>query len=202
MDRSTASPEPSGTVRTVAVVLAAGAGTRFESGHKLLAPFRGRPMVSWALEHAVQAGLDATGVVTGAVDLGHLVPAGVAVLHNERWADGQAGSLGIAVAWARALGAEAAVVGLGDQPLVTTTAWRAVAGAAGGDGVPPITVATYRGQRGHPVRLGRAVWPLLPDHGDEGARRLMRVRPDLVGEVPCPGTAADIDTVEDLERWS
>jgi CTP:molybdopterin cytidylyltransferase MocA len=185
------------------VVLAAGGGRRFAGGegaggaHKLRAPFRGRPLAAWAIEAAAGAGLDAVLVVTGAVALDDLLPAGAHAVHNPRWAEGQASSLQVAVAAARAAGWGALVVGLADQPLVPAAAWRAVA-----DGSWPVTTATFDGRRRPPVRLAAEVWDLLPTDGDEGARVLMARRPDLVGEVACAGEPADVDTVEDLWRWS
>jgi molybdenum cofactor cytidylyltransferase len=184
-----------------AVLLAAGGGSRFESGpdasHKLLAPFRGRSVVWWAARHALDAGFDATWVVAGAVNLDGELPDGTTVLVNPRWSAGQATSLGRALEAAMAAKLSAVVVGLGDQPLVGPDAWRAVSGAEGAS-----AVATYDGRRRNPVKLSARVWDLLPRSGDEGARTLMRMRPDLVEEVPCSGDPVDIDTREDLHRWS
>jgi molybdenum cofactor cytidylyltransferase len=180
-------------VTTAAVVLAAGGGSRFEGGvHKLLAPFRGRPLVAWVLEAADV--LDELIVVTGAVELP--LPPHAREVRNPRWADGQATSLAAGIAAAHAH--DAVVVGLGDQPLVPAEAWRRVAAAV----ATPIAVATYGGQRRNPVRLAAEVWPLLPSTGDAGARALLRERPDLVTEVVCPGEPADVDTQEDLATWN
>ncbi len=188
-----------------ALVLAAGAGSRFAGpDHKLLTQLRGRPVVVWAVAAALDAGLDDTFVVTGAVDLAPALGAAglaslVTLLANPAWTEGQAGSLAVGLAAVGAAGHDAAVVGLGDQPLVEAEAWRLVADA---DPTAPIAVATYGGRRRNPVRLGRSVWPELATTGDEGARGLIAGRPDLVIEVPCPGEPADVDTVEDLTRWS
>ena len=200
----------------VGIVLSAGAGRRFltidherdrrpghqpghqpddEPVHKLTAILRGRRVVDWALDAALGAGLAGVVVVTGAVALE--LPAGVIEVHNDRWADGQATSLHLGVQAAADQGADAVVVGLGDQPFVTADAWAAVARSTAA-----IAVATYGGVRGNPVRLHRSVWPMLPITGDEGARRLMALRPELVSPVACNGSAADIDTMEDLRQWN
>lgn len=181
-----------------AALLAAGGGSRFSGErHKLLAELRGRPVVAWALENVVAAALDETYVVTGAVDLSALIPPEATQLANPEWSDGIATSLAVAVDAAARAGHAAVVVGLGDQPFVPAEAWRAVGGAAS-----PLAVATYGGRRGNPVKLDASIWPLLPRTGDEGARIVMGQRPDLVEEVACDGDPFDVDTVEDLIRWS
>ena len=97
-----------GGVTTAAVLLAAGAGSRYAASsgaagqHKLLAPLRGRAVLLWALEAVLAAGLDETVLVTGAAAIESLVPEGVTIVHNPRWATGQASSLQVAVDAARA----------------------------------------------------------------------------------------------------
>ena len=182
----------------LAVVLAAGAGSRFDGhSHKLLAPLRGRPLLGWAVAAAVESGLP-TVVVAGAVDVTDVVAdLDVRVIQNPRWSEGQATSLGVAVGVALAEGHDAVVVGLGDQPFLAPAAWAAVAASPAA-----IAVATYGGRRGQPVRLAAEVWGDLPATGDEGARRLLAGSRHAVAEVACPGDPADIDTQEDLRRWS
>lgn len=185
-------------VSTAAVLLAAGEGSRFEGPtHKLRAPFRGRPLAAWAIEAVVAAGLDEVIVVTGAVDLADLIPTGVTVLHNENWSQGQASSLRGAVWYAETQSHDAIVVGLADQPMVPSAAWQAVAASSS-----PIAIADFDGDRRPPTRLAKDVWPLLPVSGDEGARGVLRARPDLVEAIACNGSPVDIDTLEDLRTWS
>ena len=180
----------------LAVVLAAGAGTRFSDGkHKLQAELESRPLVWWATRHAIDAGFAEVLVVEGSIELTGLVPEQASIVRNHDWADGQARSLQVAVHYAELVGYEAIVIGLGDQPFVPPEAWRLVAAQAG-----PIATARFGQQVAPPVRLHSDVWGLLPLDGDEGARRLLRSRPELVVEVACPGSAVDVDTVVELDR--
>jgi nicotine blue oxidoreductase len=185
-------------VSIAAVILAAGGGTRWTgSDHKLLAEFRGRPLVTWSIGVADAAGLDELIVVGGAVDLSHLLPEGATLLRNDDWASGQAGSVQVALAHATRVGHDAIVLGLADTPMVPTSAWRTVADDPG-----DLVTATFGGERRPPVKVVRRLWPELPVSGDGGARSLLAGRPSLVVEVACEGQAVDIDTVEDLDRWS
>lgn len=201
-DQPTTTGRDPGDSTTAAVVLAAGAGERFRGAavHKLAAPLDGTALAVRAVETARRSQIGTVIVVTGATtpplpaDDDPLI--GLIVVDNPRWAEGQASSLRTGLQAAGELGVEAVVVGLADQPFITADSWRAVARATA-----PIAIATYDGRRGHPVRLHRSIWAMLPDSGDLGARELIRMRPDLVEEVACEGSPVDIDTVEDLERW-
>ena len=186
-----------------AILLAAGGGSRFGGG-KLLAEFGRRPLVLAALDALSGAPVDETVVVVGAnADEMRRVcePYSVKIVENADWEQGQSTSV---LAGLRGCAEEsrAAVVLLGDQPLVGAGAVKRLVAAF--EGGAKVAVATYGGRRRNPVLFAREVWALLERDlaGDEGARSVLGRHPELVREVPCDGVGdpADVDTRADLRR--
>ncbi|MDQ3965946.1 MAG: nucleotidyltransferase family protein [Actinomycetota bacterium] len=186
-----------------AILLAAGAGSRFGGG-KLLASFRGRPLIEATLSELRESPVDEIIVVVGAEGerLRRMCSSyGVRLVENPNWAEGISTSVRAGL---QACGPEAraAVVALADQPLVGAAAVERLVGAF--EEGAEIAVATYGGKPRNPVLFSRKVWPLLERElsGDEGARVVLKRHPELVTEVPCDDIAdpADVDTVEDLRR--
>ena len=120
------------------------------------------------------------------------------VVINSAYREGMSGSL---KAGLRAVEgeADAVIIALGDQPLVSPgtvdlmieTYLRKKAA---------VVVPVYRGRRGNPVLFDRALFPQLEEiTGDVGAKSVvMRNESNLVeAEVDDDGVAVDIDTPED-----
>ena len=185
---------------TLGVLLAAGSGTRFlGSQHKLLSHIDGQTIFSRSLSAMTGSHLDGFIVVSGAVDLSDQI-GDVEEVHNPNWKSGQRRSVITAMQFARMHGYDAIVVGLADQPFLTSEAWTNVASSTS-----PIAIATYNGVRGNPVRLHSSVWDTFEDldaDPDAGARSLIHLHPELVRGVVCEGNSADIDTTEDLDTWT
>ena len=172
-----------GRLPVAAVVIAAGAATRFGAPKQalLIDDVLARVRASTEVGEIV--------VVVGA----HELETDARMVHCSEWELGGGASLRCGL---RALApkTEAAVVLLADGPDLSPAAidrvveaWRAGAGQ--------VVAASYEGVRGHPVVLGRAVWDSIPD---EGARALEPVL------VPCDdlGEPGDVDRPEDLpERF-
>jgi CTP:molybdopterin cytidylyltransferase MocA len=188
---------------TAVAILAGGRGSRLGGdASKPLLEWRGRPLVTWAVDAALGSGLAPVLVVVGyRGDEVRAALAGLAVevVDNPAWDEGIASSLRAALtALDPVLDVDAVAVGLADQPLVGAPAYARLAGARGD---APIRAARYDGRPGNPVWLARSLWPeAMQLRGDTGARTLMR--DGTIEWIDCTdtGSAADIDTLEDLER--
>lgn len=176
------------------LILAAGAGTRFGSESKLLAPLDGRPLVEYAIRAQCDVDeLERIVVVLGAhaqevldqVDFDRAQP-----VVCEQWSRGQAASLRCGL---RALDAsDKVIVTLGDAPLLTAAVISRFIDEPGG------TRALYDGRPGHPVVLEteqiRALDGLT---GDRGARGILEGGRTIECAQLCSGR--DVDTPDDLE---
>jgi CTP:molybdopterin cytidylyltransferase MocA len=161
-----------------AVVLAAGASTRFGSPkqHVLLEP---------VVERVRGSSIDGIVVVLGA----HDVEVSEQTVHCPDWERGPGASLRCGLQ-ALPPEAEAAVVVLGDGPSLdpetidrVIAAWRA--------NPAEVVAATYGGVRLHPVLIARSAWDGIPD---EGARTLDAVL------VSCDdlGPPGDVDFADEV----
>jgi len=185
----------------VGLLLAAGGARRFRS-QKLVAPFRGVPIVRHsanALAAATDTVLAVVGneaeAVTRALDGSDAV-----VVKNSDWELGMATSIVRGVA-SLPNECEAVVIAVGDQPELDPAVVRMVI-ARWRETEQPIVSASYRGVRGHPVLFARSVFPeLLLLRGDAGARLLIERTSERVSYVqvdaPMP---PDIDTSGELEK--
>lgn len=161
------------TARPAGLVLAAGAGTRF-GRPKAPVEVDGERLVDRAVRCLRTGGCDPVVVVLGAW-IGAV--AGATVVENGRWAEGMGSSLRIGLDAVAATDAHQVVVTLVDLPGLTAAAVARVVEADGS-----IAVATYQGERGHPVRFAREHWAgvALAAGGDAGARGFLRGRGDVV----------------------
>ncbi len=182
-----------------AIVLAAGASTRFGSA-KQLVRIAGRPLLHTTVSRAVEITGSATMVVLGAraAELAPLLthtPASIVI--NQQWREGIGSSIRCAVARLPAACTGVLLV-LADQAAVTAEDLRRLVGAWRRQ---PDYVATalYAGTVGVPAIFPRSRFTELAElRGDIGARRLLQRNPDRLIRVPMESAALDIDTPEDL----
>ncbi len=196
----TPSPSPGGYH---AVVLAAGAGTRFGGG-KLRADWRGKPLIRWAVEAACASPAHSVAVVTGAdPEVGAAArcdcSAPLVVIGAMDWAEGLAASLRAGFSSAPTA-VDGVFVFLGDMPRTPHDLGPKLCAALAGGAKAAAPV--HAGRRGHPVLVGRALLDQVATvSGDTGLNAVL----DALGpalalvETDDDGVLFDVDTPEQLQ---
>lgn len=184
-----------------AIVLAAGRGSRF-GGRKMLAEWRGEPLVLAAVRAALAGPVARVTVVTGAdgdeveAALAPMASPRLAVVGNPDWRSGIASSLRAGLA-ALPEDAACAVIFLGDMPLVPIdAAARLLAALATG---APAALSEVDGVPAHPVAFSRALFGAVRQlQGDRGARALLAALPGVARiAADDPGCLFDVDRPSD-----
>ena len=188
------------------LVLAAGAGTRFD-GLKLLADFRGEALVRHAVRAMLASRVERVTVVLGAradevaATLDDMSGPRLGIVRCPDWQEGLSASLRAGIV-ALPSDCRAVAIALGDMPLIDP----ALADTALGyvlTGAPAV-LPDYRGRPAHPVALSPRMFERVKVlSGDRGARAALRRVPGIVRlETDDPGSIRDIDTRADLARFA
>ena len=190
--------DPEGPSCVGGVILAAGLGRRM-GVPKLLLPWQGRPLVRHVAEAALASQLGGVLVVTGyrADDIANALEGlPLQIVANPDYEAGLSTSLHAGIL-AMAGRYSAAMIMLGDQPLLTTEIIDRLLQAYWATQAP--LVAPVAGQhRGNPVLFARRLFPeLLTIRGDEGARAIINAHRAELHTVPVDESVFfDVDTPE------
>jgi molybdenum cofactor cytidylyltransferase len=204
---------PPRRLRVHPVLLAAGSSRRMGRTNKLLADYRGMPLVRRAalnLANAAARGLfddkqkeKKITVVTGCAAARvkeALAGIGAVFIHNPDYKTGMASSIRRALDSPEAAAADGLLIALADMPEVGADDFANIVGgfhpAAGRD----IVVPSHQGKRGNPALIGRAHFPALAAlRGDVGARAFLMEKAAFVAEVTAgAGVLFDVDDKGDL----
>lgn len=193
-------------------MVAAGLSSRF-GGAKLLAKWRGRELLGHVLLKLVSA--RAAGLVAGTVVVHREEDEAVRTLATEyrcmsvpitrpdpELSESLRTGLDALSGRGSRFDREAALICLGDQPLLRSDVIRALI-ETWDRNATPIVRPSYRdepGTPGHPILIDRSLWPLAAElRGDSGFGMLFDVRRMAVRTISVAGSNPDVDTPEDLQ---
>jgi molybdenum cofactor cytidylyltransferase len=196
------SPRSAPTI--AAVVLAAGRSRRMAPHNKLLVADRtGKTMIARVIDNVLSSNARPILVVTGhqAEQIQHALGGRpVRYVHAADYAEGLAASLKAGIA-AVPEECAAALVSLGDMPLVTGRMIDRLLSSYDPDEGRLIVLPTFRGKQGNPMLWDRRFFPeILQITGDSGARFLLGKHLEAVAEVEMADDAVlrDFDTTDSL----
>jgi len=183
-----------------AIILAAGLSRRMGARNKLLLSFGGVPIIRHVVDVYRAAITGQVWVVTGhqadAVEAA-LAGSGARTVFNADFAQGQPTS--VACGLRAAGGAGAVLIGMGDQPLLTSGDIRALLAAHAAADTSRISIPALDQQRGNPILVPENLRSaLLADPKSPGCRKFTRAHPEHVQfhALAAPGYYADVDTPE------
>lgn len=188
-----------------AVLLAAGLSRRMGQ-NKLLCTFDGQPLVRHSANALLKAGLTKIIVVTGhEADLVREALNGLPLrfVGNPDFASGLASSLVCGISALEQESVSAALIALGDMPLVAPDDVRRLIAAYEPEAGRLICVPSVGGKQGNPVLWSSQLFDELKKlTGDKGAKSLIAAHSDDVFEVAFEGSGilTDVDTPEALAR--
>lgn len=199
---------PAATPRALnvaAVLLAAGLSRRMGALNKLLADIDGEAMVRRTARVLLESGVDLF-VVTGHQREGveqALTGLEITLVHNR---DYEAGLQGSAMAGLAAVGSgyDAAIVALGDQPLLEVDDIKALIAAFARSDRNKFIVPYYKEARGNPVVVPRAILDDLAAHPpDPSLKRFTDRFPERIERFQADNDhfTRDIDTADALEEF-
>ena len=187
-----------------ALVLAAGRSTRMGS-HKLLEVLGDRPLIRHCVDAALASNARPIFVVTGHNEgaiRAILSSSDASFVSNPDFAEGLSSSLKAGV---RALPSsiDAAIILLGDMPLITHNLINQMIAFFNASPHALALVPTYQDEWGNPVLLSRKLFPEIEKlSGDAGARKLLQSHHRDVIEMPVTSdnVLLDLDTPEALAK--
>jgi CTP:molybdopterin cytidylyltransferase MocA len=197
----------SGPGSVAGLLLAAGAGRRMGQPKALLRDAGGVPFLDRAVGLLLE-GCESVTVVLGASadeartlldEAGWIDDPAVDVVVAEDWTEGMGASLRTGLTALQGRPCDAALVTLVDLPDVGDAVLRRVLDTASGP--TALVRATYAGQPGHPVLLGRDHWAAVvaTAEGDRGARTYLEAHEPVACECGDLASGRDVDRPEDLE---
>ena len=172
---------------------------------KALLTYRGQTFLEAIVATLREAGIERIAVVLGhhneeiqrAIEL-----PGVEVVVNAAYRLGQTSSLQAGLRALHAPGLEASVLCLVDHPAVSAATVRQLIDSFLKSDAP-VVIPTHQGQRGHPVLIGRTVFPELlslgPSEGANTVIRRHRAATHFV-DVDDSGILLDVDNADTYQR--
>lgn len=185
----------------IALLLAAGRGSRFGSDKRRVRLADGRSLLATSLQRARQVFAEVWVVLRPEDDLAALgLPADTPIIRCHDADLGMGHSLAAGVRALRSEAATAIAVLLADMPGIEPASLRLLREQADAE---RIVFPLYRGRRGHPVLFGRAFWDELTQlRGDQGARALLQAHGDACHGLTLDdaGVLLDLDTPAALQQ--